>query len=99
MNARLLERQLTEARIHADALSHTIQQLEALKTSVQSEEIERIVVEMCQTPQILSEEVVDEEIRPLCISLEESARQLQEIADLIGFSIVAFLVEEGFGTE
>ena len=44
MNANLLERQLTEARIHADALSRTVQQLEALKTSLQSEEINRIVV-------------------------------------------------------
>ena len=99
MNARLLERQFAEARIHANALRHIIQQLESLKASLQSEEIERIVVEMAQTPQILEEECCDKEIRPLCLSLEESAMQLQEIADLIGFRIVAFLVEEGFGEE
>ena len=84
MNANLLERQLTEARIHADALSRTVQQLEALKTSLQSEEINRIVVEMSRTPQILREDLLREEIIPLCTSLEETSMQLQEIADLIG---------------
>ena len=99
MNANLLERQLTEARIHADALSRTVQQLEALKTSLQSEEINRIVVEMSRTPQILREDLLREEIRPLCTSLEETSMQLQEIADLIGNSIIVLLVEEGFEEE
>lgn len=98
MNANLLERQLIEARIHADALSHTVQQLEALKTSLQSEEINRIVVEMT-TPLILREDLLREEIRPLCTSLEEISMQLQEIADLIGYSIIVPLVEEGFEEE
>ena len=99
MNANLLERQLTEARIHADALSRTVQQLEALKTSLQSEEINRIVVEMSRTPQILREDLLREEISPLCTSLEETSMQLQEIADLIGNSIIVLLVEEGFEDE
>ena len=98
MNARLLERQLIEARIHADTLSRTIQQLEALKTSF-LEATDDIIIEMGRIPQILEEECCDTEIRPLCTSLEKSAMQLQEIADSIGYSIIVPLVEEGLGTE
>ena len=100
MNARQLERQLAEARIHADALSHIVQQLEALKASLQSEGIDEVIAEMSRAPQILSQEgLLQEEIRPLCTSLEETSMKLQEIADLIGYSIIVFLVEEGFDEE
>ena len=43
MNAVLLERQLIEARIHADALNRTVEQLKALEASLRSEEIDRII--------------------------------------------------------
>lgn len=100
MNAHLLERQLAEARIHADTLSHIVQQLEALKISLQSKEIDRIVLEMSPAPQILSQEnVLREEIRPLCTSLEDTSEKLHEIADLIGYNIIVPLVEEGYDEE
>ena len=92
MNAHLLERQLAEARIHADVVSRTVQQLEALKTSLQSDEIDRIVLEMSRTSLILSQErLLEEEIRPLCTALEETSMQLEEIADLIEFEIIVRL--------
>ena len=53
----------------------------------------------CFLKQVLREDLLREEIRPLCTSLEEISMQLQEIADLIGNSIIVLLVEEGFEEE
>ena len=50
MNAVLLERQLIEARIHADALNRTAEQLKALEASLRSEEIDRIIEEIYGDP-------------------------------------------------
>ena len=99
MNAALLERQLIEARIHADVLNRTAQQLEVLKASLQSEGITRIIEDLTSTPQTLNEDLLREEIRPLCTSLEKTSMQLVEIIDLIGNEIIVFLVEEGFEEE
>ena len=95
MNQERLERQLIEARIHADILSHAVQQLETLKTSLQSEEINQVVLKM-MTPLTLREDLLREEILPLVTSLEEASEQLYKIAELIGVSIIAPLEEEGF---
>lgn len=100
MNKHLLERQLIEARIHADTLSHIVQQLEALKTSLQSEGIDRIVLEMAGvTPILEQDDLLREEIIPLCTSLEDASRQLEEVANLIGYNIIAPLEEEGYEVE
>ena len=83
MNAVLLERQLIEARIHADALNRTAEQLKALEASLQSEEIDRIIKQIDGFPQILEDHSVGEVIIALHNSLSDAEHQLSEIVRLI----------------
>ena len=83
MNAVLLERQLIEARIHADALNRTAEQLKALEASLRSEEIDRIIEEIYGTPRILEDFSAGELIIALYDSLSDTEHQISEIISLI----------------
>ena len=83
MNAVLLERQLIEARVHADALNRAAEQLKALEASLRSEEIDRIIKQIYGSSQILEDYSVGEVIIALYNSLSDTGHQLSEIISLI----------------